>query len=236
MKRRRFALLLACLGLTLALCACGNGSAPAAAPAESDAGAAEPRAFDAGAYEAAAQSVRNEFTELIENGVEDFDEEAHPELPWYTAILTRVPENSYYEAFCDFDGNSVPEMLIGVGDERTKTPIAVYAFDGQSMRYLCKEAALGERARLSRADGLFIVTGSGGAADGTLTLYRIAPDGWSTEIVDVIDYHFSDAGQASYRSERGVVSAEELVERGLADAVGLDFEPEWSCFYPREGK
>lgn len=217
--------ILLCLSTALGLCACGAQAAPQEAP----------DASDSAAYEAAAETVRREFVQLAEDGMDAFVEEEHPELPWYTAILTRFAENSYFEAYYDFDGNGVPEMIIGAGSEEAPTPIAVYAFDGEKMRYLCKESPLGERARLSRADGLFIVTASGGAASGTLTLYRIAPDGWSTEIVDIVDYQFTDASTVSYSSELGNISREELLARGIPEAVGLDIEPEWNCFYRSGG-
>lgn len=185
------------------------------------------------AYDAAAQAVRDEFIRVAQEGIEAFDEAAHPELPWYTAVLTRYPENRYYEGYYDFDGNGVPEMLIALGSGVGEpTPVAVYAFDGQSMRYLCKEHPLGERSFLSRADGLFVVHGSGGAASGILALYRIADDGWSTEIVDVIDYEFSDAEHVTYTSEYGRISPEEVKSRGLADSFDLDVELNWHCFYP----
>ncbi len=190
--------------------------------------------YDAGAYEAAAQAVRDEFIQVIQSDLNDFDEDAHPELPWYTAALTRFDENSYYEGYHDFDGNGVPEMLIAVGDDVFKTTIAVYAFDGQTMRYLCKDHPLGERSYLSYVDGLFVVHGSGGAASGVLAIYRIAEDGWSTEIVDVVEYEFTDAEHVTYTSELGTISEEDIVARGLADAdhsVLIELS-DWNCFYP----
>lgn len=238
---KRILSLLLCLSLLFTLCACALNEAPASAPEEESAAeAAEQEAAAAAAYaaayEAAVQAVRDEFEQIIEEGVEEYDEEAHPELPWYTAVLTRYPENSYYEAFFDFDENGTEEMIVAVGDETGKTAIAVYAFDGQSMRYLCKDHPLGERAYLCREDGLFIVHGSGGAAQGDLTLYRIAEDGWSTELVDVIDYQFEDAEHVSFYAQMGSVYDEELVARYLTDMPGLDLDLEWSCFYPGVNK
>ena len=190
-------------------------------------------AYDTAACAAAAQAVREEFIQVIRAGIDNFDEDAHPELPWYTAVLTRFPENRYFEAYYDFDGNGIPEMVIGIGSGTGEpTPDAVYAFDGQKMHYLCKEHPLGERSYLSRTDGLFIVHGSGGAAVGVLVPYRIAEDGWNTEIVDVIDYEYSDENHVTYTSEYGRISPEEVVSRGLADSYGLDVELDWNCFYP----
>jgi hypothetical protein len=192
--------------------------------------------YDAAAYESAAQAVKDEFIQVTRDGIDSFDEAAHPELPWYTAVLTRFEGNRYYEGYYDFDGNGVPEMVIAVGDDAYKTPIAVYAFDGKSMHYLCKEHPLGERAFLSRTDGLFVVHGSGGAASGVLAVYRIAEDGWSTEIVDVISYEYSDAEHVTYTPELGNLRADEVVSRGLANSFGLDVELNWSCFYPTDSK
>ena len=147
--------------------------------------------------------------------------------------MTHFSENRYYEWFYDFDDNGVPEMLVAAGSDDYQMPIAVYAFDGQAMRYLCKEHALGERAHLSYADGLFVVHGSGGASSGVLAVYRIAEDGWSTEIVDVIGYEYSDAEHVTYTPEYGNISPEEVESMGLADYERFDAdEPVWTCFYP----
>ncbi len=193
----------------------------------------KPLPYDAVAYEAAAQAVRDEYIQVTQDGIDNFDEEAHPEMPWYTAVLTRHAENRYYEWFYDFDGNGVPEMLVAVGNDDYRTTVAVYAFDGESMRYLCREHPLGERSHLSYAGGLFVVHGSGGAASGILAVYRIAEDGWSTDLVDVIDYEYSDAEHVTYTSHSGAISAEEVESLGLADYERFDAEePVWTCFYP----
>ena len=185
--------LLLCLSLGLSLCACGSTASAAAVEAAPAAQAAEPAdnsapeapgeepAYDPAAYEAAAQAVKDEFIQVILDGLDEFDEDAHPELPWYTAALTRFEENSFYEARHDFDGNGVPELLIGAGFGDYLSPIAVYAFDGRDMHYLCREVPLGERVHLSRADDLFVVRASDGAAAGSLTFYRIAEDGSMVE-------------------------------------------------------
>ena len=238
--------LLLCLSLGLSLCACGSTASAAAVEAAPAAQAAEPAdesapeapgevpAYDPAAYEAAAQAVKDEFIQVILDGLDEFDEDAHPELPWYTAALTRFEENSFYEARHDFDGNGVPELLIGAGFGDYLSPIAVYAFDGRDMHYLCREVPLGERVHLSRADDLFVVRASDGAAAGSLTFYRIAEDGWSTEIIDTVRYEYSDAEHVSYTSELGVLSDEQIRSRGLAESLELDIEPEWRCFYPAE--
>lgn len=252
---KKISVLLLCLALALALCACGGKApsqppqtafpeqtAPAPAAEQPVPAQQEPEqavapaapAIDAAAYDTAAQAVRDEFIRVTLDGVENFDENAHPELPWYTAMLTRYDVNSYFEGFYDFDGNGVKEMLIGLGNEYVpeKTVIAVYAFDGQTMRYLCKEQALGERAYLSYKDGMFIVHGSGGAASGILEIYRIAADGWSTEIIDEISYEFSDAEHVTFTSRDGAISPEQVENLDLMGSLGLDVEVEWTQFYP----
>ena len=171
-KMYKLFVLLLCLTLVLCLCACGKTSETPAQPAQTSstdaakpapASAAGPEApeiqeapaeaepsfvLDTAAYDAAAQAVRDEFIQVTLDGIENFDEEAHPELPWYTAVLTRYDVNSYFDSFYDFDGNGVPEMMVALGNEYVpeRTVIAVYAFDGQTMRYLCKDCALGERS------------------------------------------------------------------------------------------
>ena len=60
-------------------------------------------------------------------------------------------------------------------------PVGIYAFNGSEMLYLCPDQALGERASVTYTDDLFFIHGSGGAATGSIIVYRIAPDGCSTE-------------------------------------------------------
>ena len=258
-KMNHIIALLLCLALILCLCACGGKTAETPAPSAqtSEADTAEPGpssaagpetleeqeapaetepsfVLDTAAYDAAAQAVRDEFIQVTLDGIENFDEEAHPELPWYTAVLTRYDVNSYFDGFYDFDGNGVPEMMVALGNEYVpeKTVIAVYAFDGQSMRYLCKECALGERSYLSYKNGLFIVHGSGGAASGILEIYRIAADGWNTEVIDEISYEFTDAEHVTFTSRDGAISPEQVENLGLMESLGLDVEVEWVQFYP----
>ena len=191
--------------------------------------------YDPAAYGAAAQAVRDEYIQVIQAGAEalgDYDENAHPELPWYTAVLLRYAENRYFEGYYDFDGNGIPEMLIATGDDSYMTTLAVYAFDGQSVRYLCKDHPLGERSYLSLVDDLFVVHGSGGAASGILAIYRIAEDGWGTDLIDVIDYQYSDEQHVTYTPQLGNISPDEVVSRGLAKSFGLDIDVDWQCFYP----
>lgn len=211
---------------------------PDIAEGEASPAAAGETAYDSSAYEAAVQAVRDEYVQVKENGLSfnedgkvDYDTAAHPELPEYTARAAVFPGTSLYEAFHDFDGNGVPELLIATGSDGNSL-IGLYAFDGADMRYLCKDHPLGQRTHLTLNDGLFVVHGSSGALTGELAFYRIADDGWSTELIDVVDYEYSDAEHVTYTSELGNLSAEEIEQRGLADWPEFDFQPVWTCFYP----
>ena len=145
------------------------------------------------------QAVLDEFAALTLDELYDYDEAAHPELPWYTGIIANRERNDLYYGFYDFDGNGVPELVIAAGDDSYQAPEAVYAFDGTKMVYLCKEQALGERATLSvMPDGTFVVRGSSGAAAGVCAIYRIAADGYSTDLLEVMEYEFSEDGTVTY--------------------------------------
>ena len=87
--------------------------------------------------------------------------------------------------------------------------MAIYAFDGENMVYLCKEHPLGERSFLTYfRDGLFAVQSSGGAATGSISLWRIASDGYSTEAVNTVNYEYKDENTVVYTSESGNLPAE----------------------------
>ena len=92
---------------------------------------------------------------------------------------------------------------------------------------LCMLLALAPCGALAAAEG------NAGPACGILAVYRIAEDGWSTDLVDVIDYKYSDAEHVTYTSHSGAISAEEVESLGLADYERFDAEePVWTCFYP----
>jgi len=159
--------------------------------------------------QAAADKVLAEYAALTMDVLENYDETAHPELPWYTAVIANPVRNDLYYGWYDFDQNGTPELVIAAGDEDYRQPMAIYSFDGEKMVYLCKEHPLGERSVLTYfSDGLFAVHGSGGAAVGSITLWRIAADGFGTEIVDNINYEYKDEHTVTYTPELGNVSAE----------------------------
>ena len=161
--------------------------------------------------QAAADKVLAEYSALTQEALDNFVEADHPELPWYTAVIANPVRNSLYYGWYDFDLNGVPELVIAAGDDTYQQPMGLYAFDGEKMVCLCKDHPLGERAFLAYfRDGLFATQGSGGAAVGSITLWRIAPDGWSTQIVDVVDYEYTDENTVIYTPQLGNVSAEDF--------------------------
>ena len=179
------------------------------------------------------QAVLEEYSALDYDALENYDESAHPELPWYTAAIANTVRNDLYYGFYDFDGNDVPELIIAAGDDSWQVPEAVYAFDGTAMRYLCNEHPLGERASLTWNGDLFAVHGSGGAAVGSVALYRIAADGFSTELIEVVDYEFKDADTVVYTPELGNMTAEEFIALDLGNGVAADIE--YTLFASRQG-
>ena len=219
--------ILTLLATCLALSGCGLRSAPAkeeptpapatAAPEVTAEPTAEPVSesptavpFDRARYDAAAEALRQEYLELRSAGLDAFDEDAHPQLPWYTAVLASYGWSDLYSGEYDFDENGVPELVIAAGDDEFRQPLGIYAFDGEKMVYLCPQQALGERSTVAFTDGLFFVRASGGAAVGSVTVYRIGPDGYSTELIEVMDYEFTDPETVVYTPELGNMTAEEL--------------------------
>ena len=163
----------------------------------------------ADALQTAADKVLAEYSGLTTDVLENYDEASHLELPWYTAVIANPVRNDLYYGWYDFDQNGTPELVIAAGDEKYRQPVAIYSFDGEKMVYLCKEHPLGERSALTYfSDGLFAVHGSGGAAVGSITLWRIAADGFGTEIIDNINYEYKDEHTVTYIPELGNVSAE----------------------------
>ena len=180
------------------------------------------RDYDYGAYDLAVQDVLDEYAALDLDALENYDESMHPELPWYTAAIANTARNDLYYGFYDFDGNDVPELIIAAGDDSWQVPEAIYAFDGNAMRYLCKEHPLGERAYLTWNGELFAVHGSGGAATGSVAIFKIAADGFGTDLIEVMDYEYSDAQTVTYTPELGRMTAEEFAALDLGDGVGAD--------------
>ncbi|MBR6115711.1 MAG: hypothetical protein IKQ10_11155 [Oscillospiraceae bacterium] len=167
-------------------------------------------AADEAAYQAAVSAVLDEFAALDQAALENYDEAAHPELPWYTAMIANTVRSNLYYAFYDFDGNGVDELVIAAGDDTYRQPEAIYAFDGTKMVYLCKEQPLGERCALTYfRDGLFAVRGSGSAFSGETAIWRIAADGFGTEMVEIMAYEFKDENTVEYTPKLGNMTAEE---------------------------
>ena len=180
------------------------------------------------AFDAAVQTVLDEFIALGEDVYSDYDESAHPELPWYTAILANTTRNNLYYGLYDLDGNGVKELIIACGDDNFKIPEAIYAFDGERMHYLCKEQALGERSHLELAGEYFAVRASGGAANGSTVLYKIAADGYSTELFEIMDYEYQNE-IVTYSPKLGNMTAAEYESLPFRE---FDFPVEYTLLAP----
>ena len=184
-KRIRVTIFLLCAALCLAGCGMRQQTsaaetvpteAPVSQPAESAVPAPEtaapaqetaaPAGYDRAAYDDAVSAILNQYTDLREHGIENFDEAAHPQLPWYSAVVASWAWNGLYYGTYDFDGNGVPELIVAAGTDDFCQPVGIYAFNGSEMLYLCPDQALGERASVTYTDDLFFIHGSGGAATG----------------------------------------------------------------------
>ena len=236
-KRIRVTVFLLCAALCLAGCGMRQQTsaaetapteAPVSQPAESAVPAPEtaapaqetaapapestaaPAGYDRAAYDDAISAILDQYTDLRERGIENFDEAAHPQLPWYSAVVASWAWNGLYYGTYDFDSNGVPELIVAAGTDDFCQPVGIYAFNGSEMLYLCPDQALGERASVTYTDDLFFIHGSGSAATGSIIVYRIAPDGYSTEIVEIMDYEYIDAETAVFTPELGNMTAEEL--------------------------
>lgn len=202
-------------------------------PKEADPEEEDDALYDKEAYEAAVDAILSEYRALNEESLADYNDLAHPELPYYTAIVANTDRSSLYQGRWDFDENGVPELVIAVGDDTYHQPVALYAFNGQKMVYLCREQALGERAYLSTSGGLFFVRASDGAASGTVTVWRIAPDGFSTEIVEVVEYAFEDEETVTYTPTMGNMTVEEFTRYDTLQPFSIPVE--YELFAPLGG-
>ena len=204
------------------------------APAETEAPATPAPLYDQAAYDAAVNAVLAEYRDLDMEDPSSFDEAAHPELPWYTAIVANTLRNDLYYGFWDFDGNGVPELVIAAGDDQYQIPMGIYAFDGGKMVYLCKEQPLGERAILTYTDGLFFVHASGGAASGAVAVYRIAPDGYGTDLIEIMDYEYQDPNTVIYTPQLGGMTPEEFA--AYDTVAGFHEDVEYTLFAARKAE
>ncbi len=84
---------------------------------------------------------------------------------------------------------------------------------------------MGERAYLTWNGELFATHGSGGAASGIVALYRMAADGRSAELVEVMDYEYSaDGADVTYTPELGNMTPEEFTALDLGEAPsGIEY-------------
>lgn len=225
MKRKLLIALLLCAAVCLAGCGFREEN-PADSTGAGDSwlsqnspGAAS--GFDQTAYDDAVAAILDQYMELRENGIENFDEDAHQQLPWYSAVVASWTWNGLYWGTYDFDGNGIPELIVAAGTDEYCQPVGIYAFNGQEMLYLCPDQALGERSCVSFVDDLFFVQGSGSAYTGSITVYRIAPDGYSTEIIEEMSYEYLDSENVVYTPEIGNMTAEELLSHDYLKGFDL---------------
>ena len=71
------------------------------------------------------------------------------------------------------------------------------------MRVVYSSTGTPRRSSVTFTDGLFFVHGSGGAAVGSVTVYRIAPDGYGTEIIEEMDYEYLNSETVVYTPQIG---------------------------------
>ena len=186
---------------------------------------------DLAAYDDALRAVLDEYTSLNAETLENYDEASHPELPWYTAILANTMRNDLFYGLYDLDGNGVKELIIAAGDDSNQIPEAIYAFDGTSMRYLCPDQPLGERSHLELAGEWFAVRASGGAASGSVALYKIAPDGCSTDLYEIMDYEYQSESEVTYSPRLGNMTVEEFEALTFRE---FDYPVEYQRFAARD--
>ena len=248
-KRTRYAILAVLLCLSLSVSACGGKTAALeASPAPAETAqppvaatplpepAAEPTpqateapaAYDTAAYQAAREALFRELGQVLITEPAEFHQEEHPEIPWYSIVSYLYYRDDgvklYYGSY-DFDQNGVPELVLATGDEGFRKPIGIYAFDGSKLLYLCKELALGERSSVSfDGEGLFTVTGSGGAALGDVIVYRIAEDGCSTQILDWYEYEYQPDGSVVITVQEGDMDTEHFDSSTLGLPFGAEID------------
>ena len=208
-----------------------EAAAPEAVPEPAAEAAAESEpapAYDTAAYEAALNALLDEYrlVRITEPG--EYREEEHPEIPWYSIVSYLYYQYDGLE-LCygryDFDGNGVPELVMATRSEEVLSPIGIYAFDGTRFLYLCKEQPLGERASVSvSSDGIFTVSGSGGAASGVALVYRIAADGYGIDILDWYDYEYQADGSVVITPSVGEMDAERFDPESLWQPFDVPIE------------
>ena len=114
-------------------------------------------------------------------------------------------ENFYY-AYYDIDGNGMEELLIGVGTDGSIRIVDLHGFDGERAVQLVDEITLGDRSRLTiMDDGSLYMFGSGGAAVGSHTLWRMSNSGYSLDEIFEYVYDFNAGYDGIYHGSDGSV-------------------------------
>ena len=131
--------------------------------------------------------------------------------------------SNFYYAYFDIDKNGVDELLIGSGPEGYVSIVDLYGFDGAQAVQLIDEPTLGDRSQLTlMEDGSLYLYGSGGAAAGSHTLWRIDGSGSALDTVFEYSFDFNDGYDGIYHGSGGstVTEAEFNQMMGAYRAVG----------------
>lgn len=130
--------------------------------------------------------VRNDFyRELLETDGYDSSFGAH------IGLEIRIHEREVYYAFYDIDGNGTKELIIAGEEKGVSNPAFapwnydLYGYDGTKVVPIFPEREFGYRTNFSLYEnGIIGVFYSGSAAETGVDFYKIAPDGFSAELVD----------------------------------------------------
>ena len=245
--KKKLAGVILCLGLLMSLCACLDRSAnedidnddrdegvttivtevdpEEAERLEQEREAEEEAAREAErkqAYEDAVDELLDDYREVLETGVDAFDESTYPEIPYYSIQTVRYSGTIYY-GYYDFDENGTDELILATGDEEFKQPIGIYAFDGTKMVYLCKEQSLGERATIHFQNGLFTIHGSISASSGVVLSYKLADDGYSIDIQDWYMYEYDENDELTVTTEIGNMDEKSYDQDTLNNMLDQEF-------------
>lgn len=111
---------------------------------------------------------------------------------------------NFYYAYSDIDGNGMEEMLIGYGSDGYISIVDLYTFNAGHPVQLIDEITLGDRSRLTlMEDGSLYLYGSGGAAAGSHTLWRINSRGSALDTVFAYYFDFIEGYDGIYHGSDG---------------------------------
>lgn len=131
------------------------------------------------------QKIIDEYVSAIDAG--ESYESSSPEFPNVNAIAMLQKRNYNIDikyALYDIDGNGIEELLF-TNDEKYDCIMDIYTFDRTSANKLFNDDTLAERSHLTiYEDGTIYIYGSGGAAYGSATFYKIIDGGYDVMIAE----------------------------------------------------